>query len=65
MTGSKRREGLENGGYLGRFGSMDEVAEGFKRYSDAGATELRIAVAAPDEATERRSRDAIAEWIAS
>lgn len=44
---------------------MDEVAEGFKRYSDAGATELRIAVAAPDEATERRSRDAIAEWIAS
>jgi len=59
------REGLENGGELGLFGSMDEVAEGFQRYVDAGATELRIAVAAPDEATEQRSRQAIAEWIAS
>lgn len=59
------REGVENGGELGLFGSMDEVAEGFRRYVDAGATELRIAVAAPDEATEQRSRDAIAEWIAS
>ena len=59
------REGVENGGELGLFGSMDEVAEGFRRYVDAGATELRIAVAAPDEATDQRSRDAIAEWIAS
>lgn len=59
------REGLENGGELGLFGSIDEVTEGFQRYIDAGATELRIAVAAPDEATERRSRESIAEWIAS
>ncbi len=59
------REGLESGGELGLFGSMDEVAEGFQRYIDAGATELRIGIIAPDEATEQRSREAIAEWIGS
>ncbi len=59
------REGVENGGELAFFGSMDEVAEGFQTYIDAGATELRIAVLAHDDATEQRSRDAIAEWIAS
>lgn len=57
------REGLANGGELCIFGSMDEVAEGFRRYIDAGATELRVGIAAPDEATEQRSREAITEWI--
>ncbi len=42
---------------------MDQVAEGFQRYIDAGATELRIGISAPDEATRQRSREAIAEWI--
>lgn len=59
------REGLENGGELALFGSIDEVVEGFQRYIDAGATELRIAIAAHDDATEQRSRQAIADWIAS
>lgn len=59
------REGVDNGGELCLFGSMDEVAEGFQRYIDAGATELRIGIGAPDEETEQRSREAIAEWIAS
>jgi len=59
------REGVDNGGELCLFGSIGEVVEGFQRYIDAGATELRIGIGAPDEETEQRSREAIAEWIAS
>lgn len=58
-------EGVASPADLCCFGSMDEVADGFRRYVDAGATELRIAIAAPDDATEQRSREAITEWIAS
>lgn len=59
------REGLESAADLYLFGTMDEVASGFSRLVDAGATELRIGIGAPDESTSERSREALAAWISS
>ncbi len=59
------REGVSSPADLGLYGSIDDVVAGLERYVAAGATELRIAVTAPDDATEQRTRDALAEWISS
>lgn len=57
------REGVESAADVYLYGSMDEVADGFARLIEAGATELRIGVGGPDEATNERSRAALVDWI--
>lgn len=44
-------------------GSIDDVVAGLKRYVEAGTTDLRLGIAAPDDATSVATRAAIAELV--
>ncbi len=57
------RAGLESGAELLVAGSIDQVIEGLAAYVEAGATELRVGVSAPDPDTAAASREALARWM--
>lgn len=57
------REGLDHPADLHLIGSWSEILDGLAAYADAGVTDLRIEVAAPDERTRQMSRDALAEQL--
>lgn len=58
------REGVDDAVDLVLAGSMSEIADGLARYVEAGATDLRIGVIAPDADHRSRTLDAVAEWLA-
>lgn len=57
------REGIEDPTDLILAGSIDEISAGLARYVEAGATDLRLGVAAPDAAHAAATRDGLAELI--
>ena len=57
------REGIEDPTDLILAGSIDEIAEGLAAYADAGATDLRLGILAPDDAHHARTREALAELV--
>jgi F420-dependent oxidoreductase-like protein len=54
------REGLDEPGDLHLIGTWSRVLDGLGRYADAGVTDLRLEIAAPDEASRRSSQEALA-----
>lgn len=58
------REGIEDPTDLILAGSMDQITEGLQAYIDAGATDLRLGIYAPDIEHARTTREALAEWMA-
>jgi F420-dependent oxidoreductase-like protein len=57
------REGVDSPADLLLRGTEDQVSEGLRRYVEAGATELRIAVSDVDDQTTERSRAFLAEML--
>ena len=57
------REGLSDPADLILAGSMDEIADGLAAYVDAGVTDLRLGIYAPDDDHASATRQALAEWI--
>jgi F420-dependent oxidoreductase-like protein len=58
------REGLAEPADLHLIGSADEVLDGLGAYAEAGVTDLRLEVAAPDDGSLASSREALAAWLA-
>jgi 5,10-methylenetetrahydromethanopterin reductase len=54
------REGLDEPAELHLLGSWEQILDGLGRYAEAGVTDFRLEVAAPDEATRRLTREALA-----
>ena len=57
------REGLDEPAELHLLGSWEQILDGLGRYAEAGVTDFRLQVAAPDEATRRLTREALAEHL--
>lgn len=57
------REGIEDPTELILAGSMNEIADGLQAYADAGVTDLRLGIYAPDDDHEHATRQALAEWM--
>lgn len=57
------REGIDDPTDLILAGSIDEISEGLAAYVDAGVTDLRLGVLAPDAAHAATTRDALAELV--
>lgn len=57
------REGVDDPTELVLAGSMSKIAEGLLSYAQAGVTDLRLGILAPDDDHHRATRDALAEWI--
>jgi 5,10-methylenetetrahydromethanopterin reductase len=62
-AGVLAREGIDEPADLFLIGPWRRVADGLAAYATAGATDLRIEVCAPDEATRRATRDALATHL--
>ncbi len=58
-----RHEGLDDASDLHLIGGWRQVLDGLAEYAEAGATDLRIQVAAPDEKSRERTRDALADYL--
>lgn len=58
------REGITDPTDLILAGSIDDIATELKRYADAGVTDLRLGIAAPDDAHRQATLDALADWVA-
>ncbi|MCO1656147.1 TIGR03564 family F420-dependent LLM class oxidoreductase [Pseudonocardia humida] len=57
------REGLADPAELHLIGSWERVLDGLAAYGAAGATDLRLEVAAPDEASREATREALAAHL--
>ncbi|MCA8927820.1 MAG: TIGR03564 family F420-dependent LLM class oxidoreductase [Alphaproteobacteria bacterium] len=57
-------EGLAEPADLHLIGSWQEVLDGIAAYAEAGVTDLRLQVAAPDERSRAASREALAAYLA-
>src|SRR3954469_17596007 len=57
------REGLDDPAELHLLGSWEQILDGLGRYAEAGVSDFRLEVAAPDEATRRLTREALAEHL--
>jgi 5,10-methylenetetrahydromethanopterin reductase len=57
------REGLAEPAELHLLGSWEQILDGLGRYAAAGVTDLRLEVAAPDEATRETTREALARHL--
>jgi F420-dependent oxidoreductase-like protein len=57
------REGIDDAADLFLIGSWDEVATGLARYAEAGVTDLRIEVSAPDPGSRDATRAALADHL--
>lgn len=58
------REGVASGADLALLGSIDDIAAGLAAYAEAGATDLRIGIAASDDHERDATREALAELLA-
>ena len=58
------REGLGEPADIHLIGSWDRVLDGLGRYAEAGATDLRLEIAAHDEAARHASEEALATHLA-
>ena len=58
-----RHEGLDDASDLHLIGSWQQVLDGLAAYAEAGATDLRIQVAAHDEKSRAASYDALADYL--
>jgi 5,10-methylenetetrahydromethanopterin reductase len=56
-------EGLDDPAELHLIGSWDRVLDGLRSYAEAGVTDYRLEIAAPDASSRRASRDALAEYL--
>lgn len=57
------REGVESAAELTLSGSIDHIVEGFDRYAAAGATDLRIMIAARTDDERLATREALAKVV--
>jgi 5,10-methylenetetrahydromethanopterin reductase len=57
------KEGLADPAELHLIGSWPQVLDGLAQYAEAGATDLRIEVAAPTQATAQATREALAGYL--
>jgi alkanesulfonate monooxygenase SsuD/methylene tetrahydromethanopterin reductase-like flavin-dependent oxidoreductase (luciferase family) len=57
------KEGLADPADLHLIGSWQQIHDGLAAYAQAGVTDLRIEVAAPDETSRQRTRDALANYL--
>lgn len=57
------REGLADPAELHLLGSWERILDGLAEYAAAGVTDLRLEVAAPDEATRDATREALAAHL--
>lgn len=57
------REGIDDAADLILAGSIDEISTGLAEYVDAGVTDLRLGVLAPDASHASATREALAELI--
>ena len=57
------KEGLADPAELHLIGSWPQVLDGLAQYAEAGATDLRVEVAAPSEATAQATREALADYL--
>ena len=58
------REGLADPADIHLIGSPEQVLDGLGAYVDAGATDLRVEVVAPDEASTEATKAALAGFVA-
>jgi F420-dependent oxidoreductase-like protein len=58
-----RHEGLDDASDLHLIGTWQQVLDGLAAYAEAGATDLRIQVAAHDEASRQKTCDALADYL--
>lgn len=58
-----QHEGLDDPSDLHLIGSWEQIAEGLAAYAEAGATDLRIGVAAHDEKSRLVTYDALADYM--
>ncbi|MDE0728775.1 MAG: LLM class F420-dependent oxidoreductase, partial [Alphaproteobacteria bacterium] len=58
-----KHEGLDDASDLHLIGSWKQVLDGLAEYAEAGATDLRIQIAAHDETSRERTRDALADYL--
>lgn len=56
-------EGLTEPAELHLIGPWAKVLDGLHRYAEAGVTDYRLEVAAPDDASRRATRDALAAYL--
>ena len=57
------REGVDDPGDLHLIGSANQVLEGLGRYAEAGVTDFRLEIAAPDDRSRRSSQEALAGYL--
>ena len=57
------REGVTDPTELILAGSMDQIADGLLRYAEAGVTDLRLGIAAPDDAHRASTLEALSAWM--
>ncbi len=58
-----RHEGLDDPSDLHLIGGWQQILDGLVKYAEAGATDLRIQVAAHNETSRRASYDALADYL--
>ncbi len=58
-----KHEGLDDPSDLHLIGSWQQILDGLAEYAEAGATDLRIQVAAHDETSKDRTYDALAGYL--
>ena len=56
-------EGLDDPAELHLIGSWEQVLDGLARYAEAGVTDFRLEVAAPDAAAREATRAALADHL--
>ena len=56
-------EGLDDPAELHLIGSWEQVLDGLARYAEAGVTDYRLEVAAPDAAAREATREALADHL--
>jgi len=59
------REGLADPAELHLIGSAEQVLDGLGRYAEAGVTDFRLEVSAPDEGSREASREALAGFLSA
>ena len=57
------KEGLNHPADLHLIGSWQAILDGLAKYAEAGVTDLRIGIAAHDEAAETATREALADHL--
>ena len=62
-SNATKHEGLDDPSDLHLIGSWQQILDGLAAYGDAGATDLRVQVAAHDEISREASYRALADYL--